>query len=917
MVYPQEVFMKSRVTVCTLLILFFTFSLLLAGTTGKIVGVVKDKSTGEPLIGVNVYLEGTTLGSSTDMDGSYFILNIPPGTYVLVAQYVGYQEVQVSNVKVSVDFTTRVDIEMQPTAIELGETIEVVAEREVIRKDLTSSQTEVTSEDISEIPAEEFRDILQTKAGITKDAVGGFHIRGGRSSEVAFWVDGVSVTDGFDGSVAVEVENNSIQSLQIISGTFNAEYGQAMSGIINIVTKEGGDKISGEVSSYVGDYVSRDKGNFFDVNSRDVFYEINDVSPTDLYDFRISLDGPIPFTSRRGRFFVNFRQNFNEGWLYGKREVNNDGTPGDGQVVPMNENRWYTLQSKLTFRLTDLMKLQGTVNWDDRKFREYDHFYKLNPDGDFTKFRTGINGSLTLDHTLSKRTFYTLKAARFNTEFQQYVFEDPSDPRYVDPTKFAVSAFQFSRGGQKNQHFFRQTTTNIIKFDITSQVTNRHLLKSGIETRIHRLHFLDFNVVDKFLNDTLYTPTKPGIYDPNYTEYITKPFEFSFYVQDKMEYEDFIVNVGVRFDYFRSNGEIPKDPKDPSYWEPTNPKYADLPRPLPTDVALELRKDWFKDPSPKFQISPRLGVAYPISARGVIHFSYGHFLQIPEFRFLYTNPNFRYSGRGVNNLFGNADLDAQRTVMYEVGLQQQLGEVISMDLTGFYRDIRNWVGTSPLQPTYSPAILYSEYENRDYANVRGITISVKKRFSHHFAGNLDYTFQVAEGNASNPEDAFNDIQAGREPRKTIIPLAWDRTHVLNGNIYIGFGSLGISLLGRFETGLPYTPNPVAGSRIGANISKGLRENSGRRPDLLTFDLQMYKDFYINVGSRRLKYSLFTKIYNLFDRRNEQGVWDDTGRATYTLQSALKGGSEANQLFVKRPDFYTEPRQIQFGMSLGF
>ncbi len=903
--------MRISLLIALLGLLFILSSSLFAGTTGKIVGIVKDKQTGEPLIGVNIILKGTPLGGATDEDGSFLILNIPPGTYTLLAQYIGYRSVEISNVKVSVDFTTRVNIEMEEATLELGEAVEVVAERNMIRKDLTASQTEVSAEEISRIPSEEFRDILQLKAGITRDESGAFHIRGGRSSEVGYWVDGLSVTDVFDGSVAVEVENNAIQSLQVISGTFNAEYGQAMSGIINIVTKEGGETYSGKFSSYVGDYLSADD---------DIFFNIDNISPSAIYNLQGSLDGPIPGTHKRGRFFVNFRRFYNDGWLYGQRQfiANGDttvvngrviGTPGDSTIVPMNFLSWYTGQSKISYRVTDLLKITGTLNFETRSFREYDHFFKFNPDGDFQKFRWSYNAALTIDHTLSKRTFYTLKLARIENNFRQYVYQNPLDPRYVDNSKFVVPAFNFSIGGQKNQHFKRTTLTHIVKFDITSQINRLHLAKAGLEARFHKLHVRDFNIIDGAPNDPeLFVPAIPDPTNPNYNEYTFRPFEFSAYLQDKIEFEDFIMNIGLRFDYFDSRGRILADPRDPSIFSPLLPEHQRM-------SLAERQKIWYKSPSPKYQLSPRVGVAYPITARGVIHFSYGHFLQIPEFSRLYENANFRIGG-GKDNFFGNSDLDAQRTVMYEIGLQQQFLDDVGADVTLFYRDIRNWVGSSELKPTYRPDIFYSQFENRDYANVRGITVSINKRFSNHFAANVDYTFQKAEGNASDPRDRFNDIRAGREPRKILIPLDWDRAHVLSGNVYIGFGSFGAGITGRYETGLPYTPNPVQGTRVGANIQKGLRENSGRRPDMVTFDLQAHKEFRISMGNQTIKYRIFTRVFNLFDRRNEQIVYDDTGRATYTLRARVSGET-VDPRFITQPQFYTEPRRVQLGVSLSF
>ncbi|RMF58291.1 MAG: TonB-dependent receptor [Calditrichaeota bacterium] len=576
----------------------------------------------------------------------------------------------------------------------------------------------------------------------------------------------------------------------------------------------------------------------------------------------------------------------------------------------MNFNSWYTGQANISYQVTNLIKLKATFNYENKRFKEYDHFWKYNPDGDLKKFQHGFNTTITLDHTLSSTTFYTVKYAYFKKDFKQYVYEDPTDPRYVNPNAaaFAVPAFTFGVGGQKNQHFNRNTQTHIGKFDITSQVSKNHLMKAGFEIRLHRLFYQDFNVIDiDQTDDELFTPGIPSDTSTNFNQYTFKPVEYSFYVQDKMEYEDFIVNIGLRFDYFDSKGRILRDPKDPNIRSPFLPEHQQM-------SLAEREQIWYDKPSPKLQLSPRVGVAYPITARGVIHFSYGHFLQIPEFRLLYQNPQFNVTrDRKKDNLVGNADLDAQRTVMYEIGLQQQLSDDISIDVTGYYRDIRGWVGTSPLIETYDNSTFYSQYENRDYANVRGVTLMFRKRFANHFSANLDYTFQVAEGNASDPEDAFNDIKNDKEPRKTIIPLNWDRRHVLNGNVYLGFGGNGISVLARLETGLPYTPQPATGVRVGTNVPQGLRENSGRRPTLFTVDLQLYRDIKFKVGNSEFKWTLFAKIYNLLDRRNEQNVYSDTGRATYTITS----GAFADPEYIVRPDFYTQPRRVQLGFSWEF
>ena len=229
------------------IILYFLIqvTLLLGGTTGKIAGKVTDMS-GEPLIGCNIIVEGTSLGAATNLAGEYYILNIPPGSYNLKAIMIGYSIVQMKDLHVIVDLTAKANFSLTTEAIE-GEEIVVTAEKPIVRLDQTSMSAVVSAEDLDNLPVSDIGDVIELQAGVVRDQGGGFHIRGGRSGEVSFWVDGVSTSDAYDGSSGLEVENSGIQEIQVISGTFNAEYGQAMSGIVNGVTKDGGDKYEGRI----------------------------------------------------------------------------------------------------------------------------------------------------------------------------------------------------------------------------------------------------------------------------------------------------------------------------------------------------------------------------------------------------------------------------------------------------------------------------------------------------------------------------------------------------------------------------------------------------------------------------------------------------------------------------------------------
>ena len=198
-----------------------------AGNTGKIAGVLTDATQRTTLPGANVMVEGTTLGAVTDMQGRFTILNIPPGVYRLKATMIGYKSVIVQNIRVSIDLTTTIDAALEPTTLESGEVVTITAERPLVQRDRTSSLASVNSEEIRDLPVQSMNDVLELQAGVVRSG-NDFHIRGGRASEVSYWVDGIATNEVFSGGSAVTVEKSAVQEMQVVSGTFNAEYGNAM-----------------------------------------------------------------------------------------------------------------------------------------------------------------------------------------------------------------------------------------------------------------------------------------------------------------------------------------------------------------------------------------------------------------------------------------------------------------------------------------------------------------------------------------------------------------------------------------------------------------------------------------------------------------------------------------------------------------
>lgn len=914
--------------------------------TGKLAGRVTDGKTGEGLPFVNIIIENTNSGAASDIDGYYTILNLRPGTYSVKVSALGYQSKTIENVKISIDLTTKIDLELFDTSVELGEEVIVVATRPMVTKDLTASTAIVGADDIAKLPITEFSEILSLKAGIVGNN-DGFNVRGGRGGEVSYLIDGVPVTDSYDGSTVVDVAASSIQELQFVSGAFNAEYGKALSGIINLSTKEGNNKYSATVTSYIGDYYS---------DKTDKFTDIDNFEPTSIRNIEGSFSGPI--ISDKLYFYSNARYIFFGGWYRGKdiynpwdiTFFNENAEPenqyffqqtGSGDIVDMNWSERVYLQGKLTYNLLPNLKLNFNYMNDRTQYQDYNHDYKFNPSGRPRQFRRGHSNILSITHTLGSNTFYQLNGSYFFKKFERFVYKDINDSRWAHNAlndQQPKNEFSFKTGGQDNTIFKRITNSLSVKFDITSQVTRVHQLKAGFELNqnnvfsedITLLQYIDgyFNGrIDSNLVNGVFDPGEDGIPDPDFTGYPfvnrripnindpeenlsimkfdKKPIEFSAYIQDKIELNELIVNVGLRLDYFDSDGSVVRDLTDPDIYRPRRPENI-------AKTIEERRVDWYKKVDPKIQFSPRLGVAFPITDRGVIHFSYGHFFQIPNYELLYRNTEYKLPVGGENlDPVGNADLKPEQTISGEIGLQQAFTEDLSIDITGYFRDIKDLTGTrADIIRLFGGSGSYSQLVNSDFGFVKGIIFSLNKRFTNNWSATIDYTLQSAKGNASDPNAVADQRKDGVEPEVQLVPLNWDQSHTVNVTFSYSQENWGFSLIGQYGSGFPYTPSQSE------NQTKILT-NSLLKPASVNADLRAYYDLVFGD----FRFSIFARVYNIFDVSNEDNVYNDSGTADYTLTEQLRRRDGSLELvnsideFFRNPTYYSEPRRIELGMTI--
>ncbi|MBT3228550.1 MAG: TonB-dependent receptor [Candidatus Marinimicrobia bacterium] len=962
-----------RNTLRLLTVVSLLSTVLTAGTTGKISGTVRDAESLEGLIGCNVIVDNSRFGASVNLDGSFYIIGIEPGEYSLTATMIGYQQVRISEVMVRADLTTNVEFELPPTILQSGEVVEVVAKRATIVKDLTATSAIVSAEQIASMPVTDMGDIINLQAGMVDG-----HMRGGRSGEVAYWIDGIPVTDVYDGGQMFEVSKDLIQELQVISGAFNAEYGQAMSGIVNVTTKTGYKEWGGNLSVYAGDYLS----------SHDKLYMgIDEFNPITIKNLDLSLHGPIIKDKLDMSF--SLRDVYWQGWLngqhlfnpwavavvmpdavtslgadaqldslvtqlyvdipdqgsmsdvdydllidslltdgYAKVHGNHTNSLGDGEFKPMQWNHRQFYHGRVNWYLSPGLRLSFQGSYTDVTYQDYERSYRLNPYGDLTRQTQSYNYLAKLTHSLNVNSYYSVGLSRARKTYFHYNEDD-----YVvyDEVGASMHSYAFPTAGTNNGRFNRESITDLIKIDYVNQVTSQHQVKAGVEYRQHTLSLQDSTLQppsDKTTLDIVFDDPRianPRIFDVSSiynSQYEHKPIEFSAYIQDKIELKELIINIGVRMDYFKPDGHVLADPSDPSIYEPLrlNNIYHDTDNNgiygNDGDVlksVTERSAYWYTQAEDKLQFSPRFGASFPITDKGVVHVSYGHFLQIPRFEHLYRNPDFDLdSGTGNIGVVGNADLKPEKTISGEIGITQEIMDGVSLDLTGYFRDIRNLIGTNSEQiEIFGGSAYYNKIENSDFAYVKGMVLALNYFNTNGISGNIDYTFQVAEGTASDPEEARNSVAGGAEPGIYIRALNWDQRHTVNMSANYNAAVWGVSAIGAFGSGLPYTPNLAA--------ENTLLTNSASKPVTLNLDLNVYYKFNIFAKESQV----FLRVQNVLDHLNQTGVYDKTGVADFTPDQQQVENLNVNESintveeWFRNETFYSEPRRIELGLGLNF
>ncbi|MDO9170856.1 MAG: TonB-dependent receptor [bacterium] len=869
----------------TCLLLLAAAATVRGGTTGRIAGRILDVD-GKPVAAATVVVVGTRLGAYTDAEGQYSILNVAPGAYDLKITRLGFDPLTIRNVTVSSDNTTRQDVKLGETTLRAAEVV-ITAERPPVELAMTSSQTTLTSEDIEALPVQELNDVVNLQAGVVDG-----HFRGGRTGEVQYQVDGVSVNNAFDNKSIVSVDRSLLQEVQVISGTFDAEYGQAMSGVVNAVLKQGTEEFAWSGEAYTGGFVFPGRG---DDRRTD-----ETIHPTGILNFQASASGPTPL--RDTVFLASARRSIFNDYIYATRRFlptdDNDfarmefNPSGDNESVPLGYNREWSGVVKLTNTSFAGLKLnyQALVGWNESRRTTW--AYRFNPDGLSKQDRFSITHGLDLTRTFGDATYLDLSIRENFVEYEDFAFADVYDARY-DAGGGAEGTVNYEYGavveGYDFTRFYQKTDDWVIKSALVSQVSQEHQLKTGFEVSAPEVQYgtpghlvftsesVDGEVVEqltRYLN-------RPPTFLPVQTYH---PRMGAVFLQDQAEYPDLKVRVGLRLEYFDANSTIPSDLANPA----NAIEGAPLSHPQDTTV--------------KMAVSPRIGVAYPIEDYAAIHFAYGHFRQFPAIGTMFNNANYdvvanlQAGDESRIGVLGNPDVRPETTVQYEIGYKHAVNQDFGFTVTTFYKDVRDLLGVEFVD-TYM-GVPYARLTNVDFGNVFGVTVSLDHRRLGPAGVSLDYTWQRAMGNSSDPYETFTRSTNGEDANPRLVPFNWDQRHTLNLTASLAAAEdLDVSAVVRLVSGQPYTPVIERGH------GSGLDTNSATKPAGMIVDLRAEKR--LGEGA-----SAFLRVFNAFDSRYFNGsIFADTGSPYYSRFSDL------DRAILSDPTRFYPPRRIEIGVRI--
>jgi len=926
-----------------------------AQVSGKVQGTVTDQDTGQPLVGAQVVVDGTNLGNVTNEDGYYFINNVPVGIERITAQYLGYQTLTQEE-RVLAGQTMTVDFALSSEVIEQTGILVEIEREPLVARDNTISKSRFTTEEIQGLPVADLDEVIELGAGIyeTTDRpgrAGGFVIRGGRTTESAVFVDGAYVTDFASQATNTETSQFGVEEVDVITGGFGAEFGNAQSGVVNIVTREGGREFHGNVR-YTTDgqwgtdgYDLQELGLAFDAEALqfDRVSAPEEESCCGYNGVQASIGGPIIpdlltfFGSLEAEGAADYFP-ASAGWNPAGGDFNSDGSTE--AILPGNRGDRTRAQGRLTAFPLSTAKVSGTwlysrdqfenyhdlafnatalglfqmlsgdasrtkthdfiVGWDQQLFQTAERNLNLQVRGNFHQTKlfigtplndisaafleeSGVDCGDSCAEAFSQGDGFEEDFLNYRFDDVDFFFEDavPADERLVniptlrstrpDPV-FGVPQI-FGSEGYNDSFLSRNERRYGIRVDLDSQLNRVHRLKVGGE-------WTWINLAER---GPLFTSaTFADLYDVD-------PRLGAVYAQDRLDYGDLVIDVGLRVDH----------------WDPNTvfPRFAGV---VPCEIsAFSQCSDPATEPLAQLmdaptrtELSPRLGVAHPITDATQVRLSYGKFHQLPELRRFFDGftTDFVAAAQNPNILYGNPNLDYIETTAFEAGITHLISENLVLDVVGYNRDRRGALRVDVFQPNEIAAGIDERRiaVNADNGNVKGVDVTLSKRYTNYFSFDAAYSLQFARGTTSGPIEfatsggfgrLFDPLFPGRLalPPTELLAESFDRQNTFNLQFTFRFPDdyregtgLGTALqdFGAYfiynaHSGEPFTRRSTLGQ--GEALEK---LNSSRLPWFHQGDVRVTKG--LDLGGA-LDLEVFASVINFLDIENVLLVNPSSGR----------------------------------------
>jgi outer membrane receptor protein involved in Fe transport len=793
---------------------------VLGGTNGILEGTVTDKRNGELIPGVNVLVLPNAGGAVTNANGYFVIPGLRAGKYELRVSHVGHQTVILRGVIINPDLRTRVSLELDPADVTLDEVV-VLQEKPLIQKDVTGTTYVLVSEDLAPLPIDYVVDAVRLKAGVTNEG----NFRGGKSSEVMYLVDGLPVQDVLSGGISAQLPNSSITGLSVYTGGFDAEYGNALSGVVNIISRTGGEQQRW--------FVRADNDHLFGgtQNSKRTQFELSACGPllAQQMFYLVALNGDFSGT----RWWQDLKNFFK--------------SPID---------RTFNGFAKIDYSFSPTMRLGTQVLFSRHEWRDYEFSWRYNLDGLPPERRTSYRIAAILNHTLSPTLSYTASLSRFFA-YAEIGEGDKNQVPVDDPYQYDFF-LRYVVAGKRALWASNKQESYTAKAEFSMQATPYNIFRFGGELTLYNLNA---DIVKYEPRRTYFG--KPLVNAPQLdysSAYAYHPATGALYVQSKADIpeEHVLVNLGLRYEFL-----------DPTANRP-NIRAVSV-----ADTAYDFAVASTTSASFKHQLSPRFGAAVQVTPKGYFFLNLGWYFQFPLFDYLYTGLDRVALARGVGALTGNPDLEPERSKLWEISFKYELPAEVVASITYFRKESTNLVDSKTFVPGDSKLagdFGFAEYVNNPYAQSEGLEVLITRERGEWVTGELSYAYLDAVGLSGSTMDGYYIAQYGLPPGRRIYPMSWDQRHTVKAVLSVKMPwKMSVNAVGQWHTGRPYTFYPTS---TGFEKIDGGRflQNNARLPEYANLDLKVEQEVRAAWWPDAMV-KFYLDVRNVFDRANV--VWEDS------------------------------------------